>query len=135
MHTQNTLVDQGLGVTFRRFRGGTGTPRGQGYRSLNFGDKSTPEHSLTGRIACFLRSRYVSGLLQATVATRMRVHGLHQRRDMFGRRELADAGAEVEDVAADTARCIPLRPEAVERGARLGLDRLGRGEQRHPVEG
>src|ERR1700756_3578032 len=103
MHPRKSSLNQGLAPILRALRGGMAPPRCPGCRLLNFGDKSTPERSLTGRIALRLHSRFATGLLQDAVAARMRVNRLHQRRHVFGRRELVDAMAEVEDVSADSS--------------------------------
>src|SRR5690349_1655365 len=57
MHDRKASMDQGLAPTSRALRGGRDPPRWSGYRFMNFGDKSTPERSLTGRIAHRLGSR------------------------------------------------------------------------------
>ena len=67
-------------------------------------------------------------------ARRVLMHRIDQGRDAFGWRVLADAMAEIEDVAGRDPVCGIGRPEAVECGDHFGADLLGRREEHVRVE-
>ena len=65
----------------------------------------------------------------------MGMHLVHQMRHMLGRRELADAVAQVEDVAdAARGRIQVGRAKGIQHAAHLGADRIGRGKQHIGVD-